>query len=484
MLDKTRVTIIYEPDSIYPSEPPFHPGEIYPEYPFREHGGCINWAYLMVRDFFRLHGLDHENYGTSRWNPLGDLIDLGDTVLIKPNLVTHRYGFGHNPNSVFTHGSVIRAILDYVYIALRHTGEIIIGDAPLQSCDFPLLCQINGLDRIREFYGTYGGSFDLVDFRLERAITSKRGWVVSKAEEAGDPRGYTVVDWGNESLLMPIADDFDRYRVSDYEPDAMSKHHNCMTNEYLIANSVVHSDVVINLPKMKTHSKAGLTAALKNVVGINGHKDWLPHHRAGSEQEGGDEYRNKSFAKSLSVSLIEKSNMAENSMERSIFRVIGGIAERTSRLTAKDCYYEGGWYGNDTIWRTVLDLNRAMYYLDKSGRIRDGVQRRFLTLVDGIVAGEKEGPLKPTPKNCGLLIGGENPAAVDAVIARLMGFDYRRIPLVRESFGNFSHRLAKFRPDEISINSNSGRWQNLNFTDSSDHLAFEPAEGWKGHIEL
>ncbi|MCL4553146.1 MAG: DUF362 domain-containing protein, partial [Candidatus Marsarchaeota archaeon] len=92
---------------------------------------------------------------------------------------------------------------------------------------------------------------------------------------------------------------------------------------------------------------------------------------------------------------------------------------------------KGDWFGNDTIWRTVLDLNKIIRYADKSGRMHPVEQRRLFHLVDGIVAGEAEGPLSPTPKPCGLLVGGFDPVAVDSICARLMGFDEMQIPMIR-----------------------------------------------------
>jgi uncharacterized protein (DUF362 family) len=50
--------------------------------------------------------------------------------------------------------------------------------------------------------------------------------------------------------------------------------------------------------------------------------------------------------------------------------------------------------------------------------------------VDAIVAGEDCGPLKPRPKPCGVLVWGEDPGVVDVTCATLMGFDWRRIPLL------------------------------------------------------
>jgi hypothetical protein len=46
-----------------------------------------------------------------------------------------------------------------------------------------------------------------------------------------------------------------------------------------------------------------------------------------------------------------------------------------------------------------------------------------LTIIDGIVGQEGFGPVSGTPKTMNLLIGGENPVAVDAITMRVMGLD-------------------------------------------------------------
>lgn len=37
--------------------------------------------------------------------------------------------------ALVTHPSVVRAIVDYVYIALTNSGEIYVADAPMQECN-------------------------------------------------------------------------------------------------------------------------------------------------------------------------------------------------------------------------------------------------------------------------------------------------------------------------------------------------------------
>src|SRR4029079_11251659 len=81
-----------------------------------------------------------------------------------------------------------------------------------------------------------------------------------------------------------------RFRVSDYDPTETVSRHGRGFHRYLIARSVLDADLFINLPKMKTHQKSGITAALKNLVGINGAKAYLVHHQKGSPARGGDEF--------------------------------------------------------------------------------------------------------------------------------------------------------------------------------------------------
>jgi hypothetical protein len=94
---------------------------------------------------------------------------------------------------------------------------------------------------------------------------------------------------------------------------------------------------------------------------------------------------------------------------------------------------EGSWQGNDTIWRTVLDLNHILFYADRDGRLRDTPQRRYLALVDGIIAGEGEGPLASTPRAAGLVVAGRDPVLVDAACVRAMGYSVDAIPMVKRA---------------------------------------------------
>jgi uncharacterized protein (DUF362 family) len=485
--DLHKAFVYHEPELLaYEARPPFSPAEVYPEYAFDDtESSGENKVYRAVRNCLFLMGLDASHFGTAQWNPLGDIIEPGQRVLIKPNFVMDFHGFGWSLESVITHGSVIRAVLDYVLLALHGEGTVRIGDAPLQSADFGKLCQLSGINAVLEFYRRRSAVIvDVADFRQECALLNERRWIQEKEAAAGDPEGYATVDLNDESMFRPIASHFERYRVTNYDPKLMSLHHNERKNEYLISGSILTADTVISLPKIKTHRKAGITGCLKNSIGINGHKDWLPHHRRGDVSRGGDEYLFPNPLKAISESLMERADVESSPARVKVLRGCRAITSRLARVASRDKYLEGGWYGNDTLWRTILDLNRIFLYADRRGEMQGQIQRRCLFLADGIIAGEGEGPLEPTPKPCGLLVSGSSAPVVDAAIARLMGFDFRRIPSIREAFALSSYPLVDFSPDEIEIVSNFPRFDGISVLESGFSFTFVPARGWQRHVEL
>lgn len=477
-----KVAIIKDDKLDYNRNAPFNPSKNYPEYPFKSIGQN-NTVYDSIRKILSMLGMDKENYNKESWNPLGGIIKPGDAVLIKPNLVRHyNLNLAGGTDELLTHGSIIRAVLDYVYIALKEKGTITIGDAPLQSAYFETIIKIVGIDRIIDFYNKNAKlKINLIDFRIERGYKGKSGGI-KREQLKGDPSGYTAVDLKDDSELFDIIDDYKKFRVTNYDKDEMIRHHNKNTNEYLIPNNVLNADVIINLPKLKAHRKAGMTCALKNLIGINGSKDWLPHHRFGSIEEGGDEYLHKSLRKRLLTRLNEKMDVTTNRYYLVLMRMLHLSLNATKLIFPyKDRYFEGSWYGNDTIPRTIVDINKIIFYADKNGVLKDKVQRKMFIIVDGIIAGEKEGPLEPSPKKCGLLVAGYSPVAVDLVCSRIMGFDYKKIPTFKYALNAKNYEIFNDNPEDIEILSNECN----NFEDiyNAFRCNFIPSDGWRGHIE-
>jgi hypothetical protein len=126
----------------------------------------------------------------------------------------------------------------------------------------------------------------------------------------------------------------------------------------------------------------------------------------------------------------------------------------------------------------VIDLNRALLFGTCDGYWRSPlVPRNYLCIVDGIVGGEGNGPLSPDPVNSRLLVSGENPAEVDAVACKLMGFDPLLIPLVREAFADHPMRLCAKSLSEVQVlDQRVGRQIGL------DEIAPAVPEGFKPHF--
>lgn len=465
---------IYKQNNLYYSEkPPYLPPSIYEEYPFKEDRGVDkdNEVYASLRQVLKLLGLDIERFGTRGWNPFGSFIFPGHTVLLKPNLVKHFSERG-GVSGLITHGSLIRAVVDYVYIALKGKGRIVIADGPMDDGDFEGIAGLTGLYEIRRFYKEkVDFNIEIYDLRQERVI-KKNEKIVQRIKLEGDPAGYTSVDLGKMSEFKKGSLDYRSFRGAECKTDVMSAHHNEDKNEYLISNTFLNSDVVINLPKMKTHKRSGVTLALKNMVGITGDRNWLPH-----SSETPCCGKKKDSKKSLTgiFGLIKKVIGLARPL-RDILRQFVGVSEATIQA--------GNWYGNDIIWRTIIDLAHITSYADKDGVMQTDKQRKIFAIVDGIVAGEGDGPLNPSPKKCGVLIAGFNGFCVDAATSRVMGFDPMKIPKFKNISDENYLRLCGLDITDIQCVSNVEDWDKRFFDIKGRCMGFKPHYGWKGHIEV
>jgi uncharacterized protein (DUF362 family) len=427
-----------------------------------------------------LHGarLDADRYGTPEWNPLGEIIRPGSRVLLKPNWVHHENHSGRGLECLVTHVSILDAVL--LYLEKTRPRRVIIGDAPVQGCDFGALVAALGVESLVESFRTAIPEIEVRDFRLAELVGA-RSW--SRLRRTGRAAGdYVLFDLGRDSLLEPLSSAAGRFRVTMYDPRILQANHAPGRHRYLIARDAVDADVVLNLPKLKTHKKAGVTGAIKNAVGINGSKDYLAHHRKGSAVDGGDCYPERSLAKAWAESTLDAMNRANARVTRYLLAKLAAGLRLSASIIGHGGDLEGSWYGNDTVWRMSLDIQRILHYGCPDGLMSDSLQRRVVTITDAIVAGEGEGPLAPSPVSLGLLTMGSNVAALEWVHARLMGFDPAAIPIVREAFAPFRHPLADFGPPDLRIILD-GREIPLAKLAGVHGRAFQPSAGWRDHCD-
>ncbi|MGA1871241.1 MAG: DUF362 domain-containing protein [bacterium] len=380
-------------------------------------------------------GLDPENIGTSQWNPFKDIVKQGDNVLIKPNLVTHRHYLGDNfLYSTITHGSMLRPIIDYVYLALDGKGSIIIADNPIQRADFNVLMEFTGIQKMADELTKRGyNGITILDLR-PRILHENNNSDCCYEDSEGDPLGYVTIDLGKDSLFAEFDEnpDIHYYTLADPTVDhinpkyigksATDDYHNQATHRYIISKTILNADVIINVAKMKSHCKAGMSLTLKNMVGMVYEKNCMPHHRPGPPPMGDSfpyypashyVFARKSYTKLKKCIQLHK---------------LPGIKSLRDWLQKKGVLVgqhieHGNWKGNDTIWRTILDLNRIAIYADKEGRMQDIPQRHNFGLIDGIISQQGAAPMNGDAVTTSMIFGGFNPVCVDALAIKYVGLD-------------------------------------------------------------
>ncbi|MFW9923838.1 MAG: DUF362 domain-containing protein [Candidatus Thorarchaeota archaeon] len=485
--EKPLVVLIHN-EFGYPNN--FLPNEIYPEFEtagIHKEINPKNEIFRSVRELFLHLKFDEKNIGSSVWNPLSEIIEPGNTVLIKPNFVLHRSKCKKTTRDVLiTHPTVITAVIDYVILALKGRGTIIIGDSPIQEAVFEDIITYHQMgDYLNSYKKNTKINIEIIDFRKERSI-NKIYREIQRIELAGDPRGYSRIELSEKSALIDITDQYNQFRVTNYDKEKMLSYHNLKSHSYLIANSVLKSDVIISLPKLKSHRKAGITCALKNLIGINGSKDCLPHHRKGSREENGDEYLHKSFRKRLLSNIEEKRAQSTSRFFCFILFLSKLVVYTFERIFPyKESYKEGNWYGNETIPKTIIDINYILNFVNKNGKLTDMHQKRkLLTITDAIICGEGEGPLCSNKKEVGYLLASQDFLANDIVASLLAGFDPLKIPTILSAMKspiNINNIDSNF---DIRITSNNRNFQDINTIKTANIIKFEPTSGWKNHIEL
>jgi uncharacterized protein (DUF362 family) len=194
------------------------------------------------------------DWGNSDRGPFGKIIPKGARVLIKPNWVTHANQGPWGIEPLLTDAMLVRAVVEGALQA--DPAQLLVGDAPIQACDFDHLLRVTGLQAwAGDLAITQPGFKGIRDFRRTTCVV--RDGIRFASEEVLPLDRFVLFDLASESLLEPVTDDHRSFRVTQYDPEAMAKTHGPGRHQYLVARDVMEADVVVNLPKLKTHKKAG-----------------------------------------------------------------------------------------------------------------------------------------------------------------------------------------------------------------------------------
>lgn len=417
-----------------------------------------------------------------------DIIKPGNKVVLKPNFVQESRDQDDDWDYVITHPTVITAVLELVCERLEGTGEIVIADAPMTPTRFDKLLEHMPVSSWKELCGNNHIAFSIVDLRDEEWFNAANGIILKKSDLPGDPMGKVLCDLlDDNSEFYGKKVSSQGYYGASYDLNETNHAHNGHNNQYSVSKTVMTADVLINIPKLKSHKKAGLTCCLKNLVGINTNKNLLPHHTSGTASEGGDQFSADNASRKLEswLTIYAKKTVYKFKFLtpllvplKNIALMVWGDNKKTPR--------SGGWYGNDTLWRTILDLNKVMFYANGDGSLKtDKIENRkhYIGIVDGILGGDGNGPLAPDKVESGFLILGTNPVAIDCIAAYVMGFDYKKISSVVNAFKCKKYRLADFQYEQIICELDHKQAVRVKDLPKEIIVRFRAASGWKGHIE-
>ena len=410
------------------------------------------------------------------------------TIVIKPNWVMHEVDPAHPISALVTDARLIVETVRACFELFPEVEHITVGDCLEQRADWPLLCRQTGLaPHIAILEREFEGRLTFRDLRSTVYTMSGDSMVVDDQAPHGDPEGYREVQLKGFSHLEPIAGDADRFSIHDHDSSLTRGGHRSGDHRYLVAQTILNADLIVNLPKWKAHSKSGMTGALKNLVGINGDKSYLPHFRRGSPSWGGDEYSDEGrwlYWLQNNLHQLVRGTVAYDVLRpgwTAVKQVNNAIRRRSGSSLPADFYVVGGsWYGNQTLWRMIFDLNLVIQQVDRAGALHTEPQRQLVAIVDGLTAGEGDGPLKATPRHTDMSVAGGDPFAVDCALAWMMGFDPDAMPMLSRRGEFLGAEWGRFNLSELTI-SCDGRERRL--VDCNTNFAFTPAPGWLGHIE-
>ena len=390
----------------------------------------------------------------------------GKKILLKPNWV-YQNNVSEDEICLRTNNSFLLAALEV--ILEQKPAKIVIGDAPIQGCIWDKMLDYNFANRCKELGRKNNIPIIIKDFRRVTFEPSLNNPI----KERNPMSDYVIFDLGKESFLEPISLKTNRFRVTNYNPDRLDESHRNGMHKYCITKELFEADVIISLPKVKTHQKTGITCALKNLVGLNGDKDYLPHHRIGGQGFGGDCYPGKNYLRLWSEYALDKANRQHGKIGYPIWVFLSLLLWKSS-FPKKVHNLAAGWFGNDTTWRMVMDLNKVGIYGKLDGTIAQEPQRALYSLCDGIVGGQGNGPLQPIPLPLGIISFSNSSPMNDICMAVLMGFDFHQIPLLQSAFIETKNQKIK-----ITLNGIETTYQNL----SVFSIPTTPPEGWSDYLK-
>ena len=355
-------------------------------------------------------GSDGARAGTADWNPLGELVQPGDRVVLKPNFVSNknfhqRLSGEHLACLVHTGGGAAAA--DRLCAAGGWAAGACRSSMPRsRAANVDEVLRALGVqDHATRPYRAAGHAvefLDLRDFCIKAAHAARQragggARPLNLGSGCGSPcrrsRHYAVVDLG---ARLSFADVPERSCAPGlFIAPIRIRRCRIIVGRHLLPKTAGCRRGSSPSPSFGRRTRSRRDLSLKSAIGLCNQKYWLPTTRWAPPPKG----RRVPLPAALSVRLRNQLQRSRRCRRRLTITFAGGAGSVVAQpqngmprwLTSSRARGEG----NDTIWRTTLDLCHLLHFVDREGRLRDTPQRRHLALVDGILGGEGKGRWQP-----------------------------------------------------------------------------------------
>jgi len=380
-------------------------------------------------------------------NPLRDLLrDMnGDgevTVVLKPNCVAY-YDVRTDPPGIgdpegrspsYTHPAVARPLVDMAVAA--GATKVMIGDGSTDPENDDM--QWMGYPELTAWLADEYPDVEIPPYPVNFQQISKFTWVHldngpgGESAYAGSP--YTSDDLGKAHLYASV----EYFGAPDGHGTPGPGVSNCM-GYYAVTDYLLDADLMVDLPKVKVHLRTVNTLALKNWVGGTMLCTYDDHNTSG---------------------YCRITHAAKGAVPYS---------------------YETS-FGNDLIWRDIVDLHRILLYWGRGQGMQSTPMRGYLCVTDAVVCGETV-INDPTHWRANTILASVDPVAADAVACRIQRYKFDRIPITNNANVASNWAIGTSDPGKLRVVGGPLDDPSLGIGANFDHLSvfdvtYNPQETW------
>ncbi len=352
-------------------------------------------------------------------NPLRDLVEdvNGDQeirVVLEPNWVEYypvRGGVGdpEGRSPAYTHPAMMRPMVDMAVAA--GATEIIIGDSsgnPDNSCVANM-----GYQELITWLANHYPTVDITPYPVNFQDTGKFTWATLGTGSGGES-AYAGSGYSYYHLRKANVGESSQYFATADSHGMPGPGVTACMGAYAVTDYLIDADVIVNMPKVKVHFHNPNTLAIKNWVGTTMLCTYNNYSNVGSCR--------------ISHTMHSTSSIYEES------------------------------FGNDCMWRELADLHRIYLYWVRGSGVQPTPQRKYLTVMDGIVCGETDLYFNggPTHWRANTVLASVDPVAIDAVTSRIQRYKFDNTPITNNANAVSDWPIGTSDPGELRVVSGAG----------------------------